>query len=105
MYKDKDKQRQANKEAARRHRAKGMTDEGSTKPSVIPKTIKDCTGQVHQIDYEGRRKTYAVLKAWAEGKGTQAQCVLGRLAMTYNVIKRPAGMTTEQWTARYLGLT
>lgn len=96
MYKDKDKQRQAQREWVRQKRAK---EQGSTG------TIVDATGQVHGVDYEGRRKTYAMLKAWAEGKGTQTQRVMGRLAMTYNVIKRPTGMTTEQWTARYLGLT
>ena len=51
------------------------------------RTVKDCTGAEHPIDYEGRRKNYALLKSWAEGKGTAMQQIMGRLAMTYNVIK------------------
>lgn len=45
MYKDKDKQRQANKEASARHRAKakGMTEcDAKVIPYVIPEDVEDC---------------------------------------------------------------
>jgi len=49
--------------------------------------ITDATGAKHTVDYEGRRKNYATLKAWAEGKGTAWQHRLGNLAMGYNELK------------------
>jgi hypothetical protein len=103
MYKDKEKQKQSQRERTRRYRdkTKGVTSEGVTDGCVTPKvlaqinqacgdypnSIIDACGTAHPIDYEGRRKSYNLLRSWAEGKGTQAQQVLGQLAMTYNVLK------------------
>ena len=100
MYKDKDKQRVAAREAMRRKRAKGITKgitgQGITSgPIVIPaRYITDATGARHKVDYEGRRKSYAVLKAWAEGKGTAWQQALGKLGLHYNMLK---GINVQQY--------
>ena len=110
-YKDKDKQREANKAAAKRHRqgmTKGMTDNGNVTPCVtpcvIPKTFTDVSGTEHLIDYEGRRRDYKLLKSWSNGKGAPGQQMLGKLAMTYMVIKRAKGTGMKVWLDRYLGV-
>ena len=48
------------------------------------RTIIDAVGKAHAIDYEGRRRNYAILLAWSQGEGSTAQQVLGRLALSYN---------------------
>ena len=49
-------------------------------------TITDATGNVHQIDYEGRRTNAKLLESWAKGEGTRGQRGLGKLAIQYSVI-------------------
>ncbi|MDD5355691.1 MAG: hypothetical protein PHY56_04100 [Candidatus Omnitrophica bacterium] len=112
MYNDKQKQKEKNKEAAKRYRAnkkgmtqkpKGMTEEdvqndAGLNNSVIPDTIipqndvtpcnnvtPECNTQ--PIDYEGRRAIFNLLHDWSEGKGTPYQERIGTLAMQYSIIK------------------
>jgi len=73
MYKDKDKQREAQRNWVRQKR---IEQKGSTH------TIDAC-GNAHPIDLEGRRKDHTLLEAWAEGKGTEHQRHLGLLARHY----------------------
>lgn len=76
MYKDKDKQREANKVASRRYRDKqGMTQVGANViPAVIPNTkvfIKNLTGA----------EAKAILDEWVDGESTRHQqhlAILGR---------------------------
>ena len=85
MYKDKEKQKQAQREWVRQRRAK---DKGSTSGStVVERTITDACGNVHPIDFEGRRETYNLLESWAKGEGTAYQQTLGLLNRTYTTIK------------------
>ncbi len=83
-YADKDKQKQAVKEAVQRHR-QGITEQGITPDTnVIPSgTITDATGQVYPIDYEGRARDKAILDAWYAGKGTVYQQRLATLGRQY----------------------
>lgn len=62
----------------------------------IPEFITDAAGAQHKIDYEGRRKDYALLKSWVVGKGTESQQQLGLLAQDYDALK---GVDIQ----RYLG--
>ena len=108
-YKDKNKQREAVKKATKRYRQRrqGITNKG--KPEGITQTITDACGNTHPIDFEGRRKTRALLEVWAGGKGTAEQCLLGRLSETYSIIngyKKKYGETVRLTDAgrRYLGL-
>ncbi len=81
-YKDKDKQREAQRERTRRYRAKqkGVTSEGVTPEGatglVIPTTIE----QVKALTPDQAK---AILNSWAEGKGTEYQRRLGLLAQCY----------------------
>ncbi len=51
------------------------------------RTLTDACGNVHQIDFDGRRKDCDLLKSWSEGKGTPYQKRLGTLARQYSCIK------------------
>ncbi len=75
-YKDKDKQKQAQRDWVRQRRAE---QKGST-------TIMDAVGNEHLIDFEGRCKDFDLLKDWHAGKGTVYQQALGELARKYSVI-------------------
>lgn len=57
---------------------------GSVTSESVTGTITDAVGKVHPVDYEVRRKNHATLLAWAQGKGTIAQQVLGQLSFAYN---------------------
>ena len=94
MYKDKDRQKEANRLAASRRRAKGMTkgmtNQGMTpansntlRPEPVKRTITDACGTEHAIDFAGRRKDYELLESWAEGSGTEQQQSMGKLARNY----------------------
>ena len=72
-YKDKDKQREAQREWVRQKRMKAQ---GSTQ-------IVDVCGKAHPIDFEGRRRDYDLLESWANGNGSEYQRRLGMLARTY----------------------
>ncbi len=73
MYKDPDKQREAQREWVRQKRAKAQ---GSTQ-------IIDVCNKAHSIDFEGRRKDYDLLESWANGNGSEYQRRLGMLARVY----------------------
>ena len=73
MYKDKDKQREAQRNWVRQKRAE---TKGSTH-------IIDACGKEHPINFEGRRKDYELLESWANGNGTEYQRQLGVLARAY----------------------
>lgn len=76
--------------------SQSRTQSRTEQTRTVSRTIIDCTGKEHPIDYEGRRKTRALLKSWARGEGSEYQRRLGVLAKTYSVIHN----VDEQ---RYLG--
>ena len=90
MYKDRDQQKQASKEAMRRYRAKqkGITDKGITNegitgvPDVIPAKLTQ-----EDINKMSADEVQALLNSWAEGKGTVYQQRLAILGRQYSVIK------------------
>ena len=88
MYKDKEKQRQANKEAKARWKAKqveGIPDQGILAEG-IPVTFLDACGNEHRIDYENRRDRRKQLVDWINN-GTPEQAATGRIAIVYDVIQ------------------
>ena len=72
-YKDKDRQREANREWVRQKRAKdkGSTSAGSTDLDLCTTALTD----------------KQILQAWAEGNGNDYQQGLGVLAAQYNAIR------------------
>ena len=94
MYKDKDKQKQANKVSAQRRRdkAKGMT-QGMTiideQPNVIPDEAAVKAGA-----RLSRLPDHDTLESWADGNGTPYQQRLGLLNRHYNVTKHGAPLST-----------
>jgi len=101
-YKDKDKQKEANRLAARRRRDKakgmtqGMTIEGMTQGMTLP---TDACGNVYGIDYAGRRADMKQLDDWVAGKGTSSQRAIALTAINYSIIngfKDKAGKLTAQ---------
>ena len=112
MYKDKDKQKEANRRAQARFKAKGITEQGITgqkcDDKVIPsETVTDACGNVHPIDFEARRKVWKLLESWEAGKGTPYQRRLGVLCQQYDVLKgyrkKKTFVITDQGR-NYLGL-
>ena len=87
MYKDKDKQREANRKIKAKSRAQGVTGQGVTSPQaespVTPKHGCKYCGKTHPIDFEGRRRDYELLESWANGNGTEYQRRLGMTARDY----------------------
>ncbi len=70
-------------------------------------TLTDAAGNVHEIDYEGRRADVKVLESWANGKGTLNQQNMGKLALHYSMMngfRDNTGKLTVQGR-RYLGRT
>ena len=96
MYKDKAKQREADRERQKRRRdkvkAKGVTFEGVTQGVTSPAGVfVDAIGQVHPIDFEDRRKDYDLLESWADGKGSEQQRRYGQLARHYRMMHSRRG--------------
>lgn len=93
MYKDKDRQREAQRERTRRYRdkAKGVTSEGVTPGSVtgkfitLQKTFTDARGTLHSIEHKSRFANHQLLELWANGEGTEYQKKLGLLARQYRM--------------------
>ena len=95
MYKDKDRQKQAQREWVRQKRADQK--QGST--------LTDACGKEHPIDYEGRRKCYELLESWAKGKGTEHHRHIGLLARHYRTTQgatrsRPSEPEPQSYTAK-----
>ena len=90
MYKDPEKQKQAQRNWVRQKR---LEQKGST-------CIIDATGKARPIDYEGRCKSHRLLADWADGKGTPYQQALGRLSRQYDIIRGYTGDNLK----RYYGL-
>ena len=79
--------------------SQSVTPETVTAKLPVERTIKDCNGTEHPIDFKGRQADAALLKSWAEGKGNTDQRSLGALAMQYSIIngfKTEAGKLTLQ---------
>lgn len=64
---------------------------GQDKVSV-PVYLTDAVGCRHKIDYEGRRKDFDLLESWADGNGTEWQCLMGTLARHYRLTKLAGGI-------------
>jgi hypothetical protein len=108
MYRDKDRQREANKLAQARFKAKnrdlsnlgqkqGLENApesnmsvvlGNTLPVIPLKVIpKSNTLTIDQIVKLTLAEAKAILKGWAQGNGNTYQQVLGNLATDYDIIK------------------
>lgn len=75
-YKDKDRQREAQRQWVRQKRA-------------------DQQGSTHiKIDHEGRQQVRELLDSWADGNGTEQQQAFGTLGRQYTVIKK--GLTPQR---------
>lgn len=75
-YKDKDKQREAVRQAVQRHR-QGITQEpNNVIPDVIPKTVAG----VKALTAKAVR---TIVDKWAAGEGTEYQRRMGVLAQCY----------------------
>ena len=79
---------------------------GVTNKSVAhATTLTDACGNVHQIDYAGRRADAVQLKLWLKCEGTPAQYTLARAAQQHSIIRGfrdKAGRLTQQGR-RYMG--
>lgn len=80
MYKDRDRQREAQKERTRRYRAKqkGVTLEGVTMQGVT-QSITNIT----QADVPKTLTDRELLESWARGEGSEYQRRMGVLAAHY----------------------
>ena len=67
--------------------------------------LTDACGNVHQIDYAGRRADAVQLKLWLKCEGTPAQYTLAKAAQQHSIIRGfrdKAGRLTQQGR-RYMG--
>lgn len=83
MYKDKDKQKEANRAAKARQRAKGMTQEGMTPDIDIAQGYDEA--MMGQYDYKTSTPAQdsQLLRDWADGLGTEYQRRMGELGAQY----------------------
>ncbi len=85
-YKDKDKQREASKEAMRRYRERqGITQQGITPASLVMPVITT----IEDIKALTYAQAKAILDSWLNGHGTEYQYRLAKLGQAY--AHRPAG--------------
>ncbi|KKL63641.1 hypothetical protein LCGC14_2173060 [marine sediment metagenome] len=69
-----------------RNKRSAKPEQTVTGTATGTRTVTDACGNVHQVDFQGRRDDYELLESWVNGNGSESQQRLGALARGYREV-------------------